>query len=717
MPGLRESATKLFANAPARSARLRLDQAETAGGRTIPTGLRARRSSTRWIPILVRRYQRARAFAEDLDRWRSNRPLAFAVEPFWRSRIPNWVRRRKRFLFVAGAALSIVLGLPTTMLMILSGRRLQEDFARHNLNRHWNGTEAYRFRPLTSEWLEDPVRGAADFRLTDPGDPRALESARGALEDFGVFGPGDWRRNESFSYLHGAEREDLELWLMEQAYRYSVALSERPESRHDWERARNLLDRLEKTNRLPVFANLAASLNAKLDQAGSNASRAERSVIDPGQNFSPNSQSAPVWMNEYLLGVADECEIEVPEKRPIPLPGDLANLDSRAIRPASPGRASSARALEHYRKLLAIRPESYWGNYRAAGVCYVLGAFAESAQHLARCLAIRPDNAVIRGQRAACLVWLGRYSEAREECDRALEEAPDLATLYRIRAFIRAGSGQTHGLAADIEHFELLRRILPADYPNNTLKTEQSEPELLSDRTVHGLGEFSGGFGLRATLEGLPYLASQVSQVSAVDRGELSMRLELASKIRDVGDRELASNEYAKILLLDPDHIPARTFRALSAIDHESFDQAEYDLKLVLNHPQLIEYLRRNPTLLHSLLQASRRFSLSGRVEEGQALARKVADCANALHQLRSEAHYNLARAYAMSAREDPEYVSRSATELWWALVAHPDYQHYYIQDSTFDSVRDQIDRELRDKPDPVDEYRRAVADRLVQPH
>ena len=35
-------------------------------------------------------------------------------------------------------------------------------------------------------------------------------------------------------------------------------------------------------------------------------------------------------------------------------------------------------ALEHYRKVLALRPQSYWTNYRAAGVCYVLGAFAES---------------------------------------------------------------------------------------------------------------------------------------------------------------------------------------------------------------------------------------------------------------------------------------------------------------------------------------------------
>ncbi len=475
--------------------------------------------------------------------------------------------------------------------MILSGQRLQEEFARHNLNRHWNGPEAYRFRPLTSDWLEDPVRGSAYFRLSDPGDPRALESARRAIEDFGMFGPGDWRRNESFNYLRGAEREDLELWLMEQAYRYCVALSERPESRHDWERARNLLDRLQKTNPLPVFANLAASLNSKLDHASSNVSHAGRSVVDLDEKTGPYSQLAPAWMNEYLLGVAAEFEFEVSEQRPYPLPGGLVELDYRANGPPILRRESSARAIEHYRKLLAIRPESYWGNYRAAGVCYVLGAFAESAQHLARCLAIRPDNAAIRGQRADCLAWLGRYSEALEECDQALDRAPDLPELYRIRAFIRAGSGQTNGLSADIEHFEVLRRVLPSEFPHNALETDQSEAEVLSDATVHGLAELSGGFGVHATAAGRPYLSAQVSRVSAVDRGELSIRLDLASKIRDAGDRELASIEYAKILLLDPAHLPARTFRALSAIDHESYAQAEYDLQLVLNHPHLIEYL------------------------------------------------------------------------------------------------------------------------------
>ncbi len=501
---------------------------------------------------------------------------------------------------------------------------------------------------------------------------------------------------------------------MEQAYRYCLALAERPDSRNDWERARNLLDRLAEGYPLPVFSTLAASLNLKLDPAGPTVSRSQGFVIHSDPRFGQSAQSASTWVNEYILGVAAECEFEVSENRRIQLPDSLVNFDLAPLRPSVRGRESSARALEHYRKLLAIRPESYWGNYRAAGVCYVLGAFAESAQHLARCLAIRPDNAATRGQRAECLAWLERYSDALKECDQALDRAPDLPELYRTRAFIRASSGQTSGSAADIEHFEVLRRLLPWQFPENVPRTEQSYLEVQPLAMLDRLAEFSGGFGFHATLEVRPWLSLRRGQTTALDPGECNIRLVLASKIRDAGDRELASSEYAKILMLDPDHVPTRTFRALDAIEDKRFGQAQYDLQLVLSHPHLTEYLRRNPTFLRSLVQASRRFSLSGRVQEGQAQTQKALAYANEVRQLRSESHYNLARAYANSAHDNPRFVSLAANELWWVLVAHPDYEHYYFQDSTFDSVRDQIDRELRLKPNPRDEYRRRVAARLA---
>ena len=507
--------------------------------------------------------------------------------------------------------------------MIVNAQRTQEKIAHNKLDRHWDNAEAYRFRPLTSDWLEDPFRGSASFRLTDPGDPKALESARRALDDFGVFGTGDWRQSEDFRHLPRYEREDLELWLMEQAYRYCLALAERPDSWHDWQRAQSLLEHITEVSPSPVFSALAARLNQQLGRPGSHDPNSKRQIqSDP--KFDPPAHSTPAWLNEYLLGLAVECEFapsedQTHEARDNPLNGDSAHLGPRVR-----GRQGAAKALEHYRKVLALRPQSYWTNYRAAGVCYVLGAFAESARHLDRCLAVRPDNAAIRGHRTACLAWIERYSEALDECDQALDRTPDLPELYRTRAFIRAASGLTIGLAADIEHFELLSRLLPREIPDHA-PTEQHQLDLVPIGTLDKLGALTNGYGLHGSLASHPRPPSADAHVLAVDPGELIIRLVLASKIRNSGARELASSEFAKVLMLDPDHIHARTIRALEEIKSNSLGLAHHDLLVVLNHPHLMDYLRKNPPFWRFLLQASRQFSMAGTAEDGRAVVRQIA--------------------------------------------------------------------------------------------
>ena len=615
------------------------------------------------------------------------------------------MRRRKRILFVAVAAVALVIGLPTVILQVLTARRTQGEIARNKLNRYWGDNEAYRFRPMTSDWLGDPFRGAASFRLTDPGDPRALESAGHALEDFGVLGPGDWRQNESFSHLRQAEREDLELWLMEQAYRYCLALAERPDSRHDWERARNVLDHLAEANPSPVFTTLVARLNEKLDPVRTTATRSPRSEVRSGPEIGLTAHSTNTWLSEYLLGVALECEFELSEDAIHQSPDSSLDPDAAPVGPSMRGRQNAAKALEHFRKLLAVRPESYWGNYRAAGVCYVLGAFAESAQHLERCLAIRPDNAAIRGQRAACLAWLERYSEAMEECDQALDRAPDLTELYRTRAFIRAASGQTGGLAADVQHFELLSRLIPREFLDHMPWTKPGAAKLPPTTTLDTLAELSNDVGIRGRLANHSGLATSEAHVLAVDPRELIKRLKLATEIQNAGDLELASSEYAKVLMLDPDHIPARTIRALAEIKNKRFDLAHHDLEMVLNQPHLMEYLRRTPPFWRFLHRASRQLSLAGKADEGQSIARRMLGFANALHHAEGESHYNLACAYGVSARSDPKFVPLVANELWRAFLIHPLNQDHYQRDPAFDPVRTQIDRE----------YRRLVAARSGQ--
>ena len=40
--------------------------------------------------------------ANDLDRWRTDRPLAFADEPFWGQTVPRWLRHHRRTLIDRG---------------------------------------------------------------------------------------------------------------------------------------------------------------------------------------------------------------------------------------------------------------------------------------------------------------------------------------------------------------------------------------------------------------------------------------------------------------------------------------------------------------------------------------------------------------------------------------------------------------------------------------
>jgi len=121
----------------------------------------------------------------------------------------------------------------------------------------------------------------------------------------------------------------------------------------------------------------------------------------------------------------------------------------------------------------------------------------------------------------------------------------------------------------------------------------------------------------------------------------------------------------------------------------------------------------RDPThraLIPAFHDASRRYYLNGRVEEGRSIARRALDLAILLKRPRADSHYNLARAYAVSARTEPEFIARAANQLYRALVAHPLYRKYYAQDSAFSAVRVQIDAELERMPDPSDVHRRRLA-------
>jgi serine/threonine protein kinase len=603
-----------FAAARSSTARAVIRAAEITGGRPVARGLRAILERA-LSPAPSERYQRAWELAEDLDRWRSDRPLAFTNEPFWGLTVPRWLRRQRRVLVTAALALAVA-GLTATVSMIRSEQALRA-IALANFARHIDDPETYRFQRSTKDWLGDRRQVLMAFQPSRSDDSKTVDSLLRALNDYGVLGPGNWRERPDVRLLPAADRVDLELWLAEQAFRYCRALEDRPSSPADWQRALDILNRVAGERSIEAFVILGRRLLAKLDAGGQRA----HAVAKPVSSCSP----APGWLDAYLLGVATECDSDdAATPRPNPAASvaqpSRDTLDSTGDWLTQARRKTALRALEYYGKLLVLRPESYWGHYRIAAVSYSLGRFAETARHLEKCLERRPGNAALRGQRAACLAWLELFPEALDECNRALDGAPDLAELFRTRAFIRAASGQSGGLGDDIQHFEVLsRRLPPSFWGTRSLASGHA----LAPITWPAMGFRGASPPRQEDREQAPQFTLPDDDLS-VEPEDLTARAVLAQTILRAGEPEIALLELGKILMLDQNHFAARMTRAQVSIRTRRFDDATRDFDVILGHPGLLAYCREDPTYILRFHDATRAFIEHGRPDQAEALARRT---------------------------------------------------------------------------------------------
>ena len=73
--------------------------------------------------------------------------------------------------------------------------------------------------------------------------------------------------------------------------------------------------------------------------------------------------------------------------------------------------------------------------------------------------------------------------------------------------------------------------------------------------------------------------------------------------LRLAGLFPLAETEVEKILVIQPDHIPARMMRVEQAIEARRFDVARAGLDAVLGDPGLEDYIRGNAHPLDILLR------------------------------------------------------------------------------------------------------------------
>ncbi|HWE36671.1 MAG TPA: protein kinase [Isosphaeraceae bacterium] len=550
-------------------------------------------------PILARclapdpddRYGRASELAEDLDRWRADKAPRFAPET-WRHAGTRWARRRRAALAVAALTIAVAATAALAAGRLLDAPRREQ--ARAKLAALWDGAEpgVYRFRHI-GRWQAEPQ-----------GDP--AEVAHRLLARYDVLGTADWRRRDDVTALPEADREELEAWLLEQAWRLASALASRPDSPDDWRRALDGLDRVGRLRSVAPFEALAADLRRKL------------SLPDPPPR---HAERAPSWMDAYLRGVAAE-------------------------------ESNAAEALEHYRAALKARPGTFWAQYRLAAVAFRLGDFAAAARAMRGCVDRRPGSATLRTLLAGCLLPAGRPHDALEECELALDRDPDEVMGYRIRAFIHQQLGQPEASAADQRRYSLLTAFQG--------KATARKLTLELTRLATGSAAASDEATARA-LEADPvdararYLRGR--RLEAI--GRVDAALAEFDRILETDPDDL-DTRFARALLLVRRGGP----RAGGPLDPE----AARALDELIEHPRLDELLGREPLALRTFHLAARDRLLRGQVPAAIDLERRAWALANDLwitrvaagRDMRGEANYALGRALAFAA-DDDEALGRAA--------------------------------------------------------
>ena len=111
-------------------------------------------------------------------------------------------------------------------------------------------------RPKTGS----PITGRAWCRSSRPVPMirKRLRACSGHSRTMACSAPATGASVPTFGFYPAADRDDLELWLSEQAYRYCRASADRPDSPADWRRALDILDRVAASRSIDAFAALDA---------------------------------------------------------------------------------------------------------------------------------------------------------------------------------------------------------------------------------------------------------------------------------------------------------------------------------------------------------------------------------------------------------------------------------------------------------------------------
>jgi serine/threonine protein kinase/tetratricopeptide (TPR) repeat protein len=564
-----------------------------SGGHTIPAGLRAiLRRCLESDPSA--RYGSGTDLARDLDAWREDRPPAHVREPR-HSRLLRPLRRRRRTV-VAVLILAVVA--PALALAVQrSVQAVRRDQAQAKWDSILDGVEPGVFRSRQSGRWDDPQEdaGAAAVR---------------SLSRYGVLDGDDWRARSDVTALPIPDREELELWLTEQAWRLARATLDGRRPPAELRRALTALSRV--AGPWAPAGPLLRELRAALGRSLGLTDEPPPSVASPG----------PTWRERYLAALA-----------------------------AEPRRD----ALALYEAVLAERPDCFWADYRAAAVAARLGEYATAAKHLGRCVARRPRNAALRAQLGGCLCLAGRLGPALPECNQAEALAPELAETYWNRALIRARLGSDKAdIEHDIEQFARLTRSR-GRLPTLLLRFDV----MLSDATRR--------YSPRERTDLMVEILDR-------DPERHEVRMQLAYERFNGGRVDEALAQLEKVRAMQPGYLPARLSQAEFLRTISRVEEACRIAEEILADDHFPEFLSRNPGAIRAYHMAALGRAHSGAWEAALALAQTgVARSARIEpKELRGESYYALAVVLADTSQSDPSRETEAVSSLREALRLNP---------------------------------------------
>ncbi len=342
------------------------------------------------------RYSSGGELAEDLDRFRLSKPLKYAAEPRGLSLFRRRLHRYRRI--VAAAGLVVVFGVGASATTSYFSMKKAEAQVLALSASFWDNAETDVFR------LRLFGRG-----LNDPRHDRSASSLK-HLSRFGVLDPGDWRDRHDVPNLPKGQKEDLEAWVCEQAWRYARDLFVRSDDRRDWIRAAACLRKVYGVTPAVPLKTLLDRISIRLE--------GEQMRAKEGKTCSP-------FIELYLRGV----EAEYRDRR---------------------------EARNYFERALATKPDSFWASYRAAVADFRQHDYKNSALRLKRCVKMRPGNCALRTQLAGTLFYAKDHDSALCECAAALAINPDFPNAIRTRAMILKELGEAEAAAGDIRRYEQL---------------------------------------------------------------------------------------------------------------------------------------------------------------------------------------------------------------------------------------------------------------------